>query len=267
MIMGSGGRGDMGMEAVEQEFREKVCRSIRLSQEGMHRFRVFAPFLFEDGDHFSIILKRENGNWLLSDEGHTFMHLTYDMDEKDLQRGTRQKVIGNALAQFSVTDREGELVLDIPDEQYGDALYGFIQAIGKISDVTYLSRERVKSTFMEDFRVLLSRAVPENRRTFDWRHPEHDPEGKYIVDCRINGMIVPLHVFALPNDDKVRDSTIVLHQLEKWLDIPVRSMAIFEDQEQIGRKVLARFSDVCDKQFSSLTANRERITHYVSQML
>lgn len=262
--MSSADQGNMSMEAVERDFREKVCRSIRLSQEGIQRFRVFTPFLFDDGDHFSILLKRENGNWMLSDEGHTYMHLTYDMDEKDLQRGTRQKVIGNALAQFSVTDRDGELVVDVPGAQYGDALYSFIQAIGKISDVSYLSRERVKSTFMDDFREFLSAAVPEVRRTFDWSHPEHDPEGKYMVDCRIHGATAPLLVFALPNDDRVRDSTIALLQLEKWLDGSVRSMAIFEDQQQINRKVLARFSDVCDKQFSSLTANRERIVEYLA---
>jgi hypothetical protein len=37
------------------------------------------------------------------------MHLTYQLDEKELQRGTRQKIIGNALSAFGIDDRETEL--------------------------------------------------------------------------------------------------------------------------------------------------------------
>jgi hypothetical protein len=254
------------METIERQFHEKVSAKIRLGAEGMQRYRVFTPFLFEDGDHLAIVLKQEAGRWVLSDEAHTYMHLTYDLDEKDIQRGTRQKIIANALSTFRVEDRDGELLLFIPEERYGDALYSFVQALLKITDVTYLSRERVRSTFMEDFRALMSETVPEERRAFDWRDPMHDPQGMYTVDCRINGMQRPLFVHALPSDDKTRDATIALLQFEKW-GIPFRSLAIFEDQESVNRKVLARFSDVCEKQFSTLTANRERITRFLQEVI
>ncbi len=256
----------MAVETIERDFREKVSAKVRLAADGMERFRVFTPFLFEDGDHLSIVLKKESARWVLSDEAHTYMHLTYDIDEKDLHSGTRQKIISNTLSTFRVEDRDGELVLDVPDERYGDALYSFVQALLKISDVSYLSRERVRSAFMDDFRALLSEAAPEERRSFDWSDPDHDPQGIYTVDCRINGMSRPLFVHALPSDDRTRDATIALLQFEKW-EIRFRSLAIFEDQESINRKVLARFSDVCEKQFSSITANRERIARFLEETI
>jgi hypothetical protein len=256
----------MNTKNIENSLRKKIGEKIRLEEEGVGRFRVFTPFRFEDGDHLSIVLKRDNSHWLLSDEGHTYMHVTYQIESKDLLRGTRQKIIANALSVFHVQDKDGELTVKIEEEKYGDALYSFIQALLKISDVTFLSRERVRSTFLEDFRKLISETIPEPRREFDWHDQTKDPQKMYIADCRVNGMARPIYIFALPSDDRTRDVTITILQFERWGQ-SFRSVGIFEDQESINRKVLARFSDICEKQFSTLAGNQERIQRYLKEAL
>ena len=254
----------MSIASIESDFHEKVSAKVQLVAEGIGCYRVMTPFLFDDGDHLAIILKQEGSRWILSDEAHTYMHLSYDIDEESLHSGTRQKIISNTLSTFEVEDRNGELILPVPDERYGDALYSFVQALLKISDVSFLSRERVRSAFMDDFRLLMRESVPESRMEFDWSDSERDPKQVYTVDCRINGMPRPVFVHALDTNTKTRDATIALHEFERW-ETPYRSLAIFEDQESIGRKVLARFSDVCEKQFSSIPANRERIARYLKE--
>ena len=76
----------------------------------------------------------------------------------------------------------------------------------------------------------------------------------------------PLFIYALPNDEKVNVATISLLMFEKW-QIPFQSMAIFEDQESMARKALARFTDVCEKTYSNLEGNKDRIAEYLERRL
>ena len=248
----------MTADQIVAAFRERVCGEIDLLPEGLGRYVVSNPFVHDDGDCLEIVLRERDGEWVLADEGCTYMRLTYDIDGRDLHRGTRQKVIANALTAFGVEDRDGELVLPIPGEQFGDALFSFIQAILKINDVSYLAREHGLSPFRDDFRAFIAEVVPSDRLTFDWRHEQHDPKGIYTADCRIEHPRRPLIVFGLAGDGKTRDATIALLQYEKWM-LLFKSLAVFEDQQTIGRNVLARFTNVCDHQYSSLSGNRDRI--------
>ena len=253
----------MSILTIEQDFKTKVCDALQIVSEGMHRYRVLTPFVFEDGDHLGIVLKQENERWLLTDEGNTFMRLTYDIDEEDLRRGNRQKIISNALSAFDVRERDGELISEITEDRYGDALYSYVQALLKISDVSFLSREQVRSTFTDDVRQMLQEFVPGELLKPNWHDPTRDREKHYVVDYRIEQSNRPIFVFSLTSDEKVRDATITLYQFEKW-KLAFQAIGVFEDQEKIARKPLAQFSDISHKQFSSLSAARDRLPQFLA---
>jgi hypothetical protein len=256
----------MDLDSIKQDFKHRVSDQIDLLPEGDDRFSVITPFRFDDGDHFAIVLKKENGEWILSDEATTFMHLSYDSDDQDLTAGNRGEIIEHCLQGFDIRNREGELVTGVTEGRFGDALFNFLQGLTKVSDISFLARERVRSTFMEDFRAFMRATVPEDRLSFDWTDKKHDRGKKYPVDARINHMEKPLFVYALQNDEKVKDATISLLTFERW-GIPFRSMAIFEDQVSIARNPLAKFMDVNGKTFSSLEDNKVRITTYLENVI
>ena len=79
------------LSEVQNNLRNTVSAEVSLLSEGVDRYRVFTPFEFEDGDHFSIVLKKDNGSFIFTDEAHTIMHMSYDMDVSALKKGTRQK--------------------------------------------------------------------------------------------------------------------------------------------------------------------------------
>jgi hypothetical protein len=252
--------------SIESEFRQKVCSDLELLPEGLDRYIVQTPIAFEDGDTLSIILKKDNGGWKLTDEGHTFLQLTYELEEDELKQPTRSEIINRTISSLGLQNLNGELVLPIPDEQYGDALYTFIQALLKIDDVRYLSRERVRSTFLEDFRELMAKVTAADRIMFDWHNAEHDPASNYPVDCRINSNGVPLFVFALSSDEKAAVAALTLLRCETW-GLKFRGIGIFEEEESIQPRAIARFADIAHKTFSNLAVARERLPKFYPELM
>lgn len=252
----------MDVSELLAQFKKTVCDQVRIEPEGLDRYRVFTPFRFSDGDMFVILFKRREAEWVLSDEGHTFMHLSYTFEDRELRTGTRSTLIERALSAFGITEDNGELYVLVEEGRYGDALFSFVQAISKIADLTYLTRERVRSTFRQDFSTFFEQFGSRFSLQFDWYDSVRDPEKKYPVDCVLTSEDRRIFVFALSSDRAVDAATIALLTFEKW-GIRARSIGIFEDQQEISRISLARFSDVGDKQFSSLRGNEERISNYL----
>ncbi len=253
----------MNIQLLEREFKEKVSDQVRIVPEGLDRYIVLQPFMFDDGDHFVVILRKTEHGWVLTDEGHTLMHVQYD--ELNLQSPTRSKIIESTLSAFSMERIDGELKLSVPDERFGDALFSYLQGLNKISDIEFLRVERARSAFLEDVRALMEEMIPEDRRQFDYHDPRHDPDRNYVIDCRINGITRPNFVFFVQSNEKCLHATIVC-QLYENRGIEFRATGIFEDQTDINRRAVAQFSDVAYKQFSSL-GSANRMKEYFEEVL
>ncbi len=256
----------MDIKTINREIKSKISNEIEIIAEGENRFRLFSPFTFIDGDEFCILLKKTSKGWQITDEGHTFMHLSYDIEYKDLLKGTRSSIIEDSLSQFNINNNQGILLKNTIEENIGNALFTYIQGIIKITDIDHLSRERTKSTFMEDLSSFLNDFIPNERVKNNHFLIDNDPQGKYPIDFFVNGMERPLFIFGILNDSKVKDVTVNILQYERW-GILFKPVAIFENQETINRKDLARFSDVVDRQFSNLVSNKNRIKTFTKELM
>ena len=101
------------------------------------------------------------------------MELSYE--SLNLETETRMAVIQKAQNRFGMEERDGEFVIPIKDEQFGDALYSFVQGILHISDVEYLKKERVRLAFKEDLKDLLKTIAPVESIHLGYYDPVLDP--------------------------------------------------------------------------------------------
>jgi len=258
----------MNIDAIQDSFKDAIAGSVRLRPEGANRYQVFTPCHFDDGDHFVIALEKANGGgWALTDDGHTYMHMSYHTKISSLESGTRNVLIESALKKHGVEESGGQILAHIDNlDNAGNVFYNYIQCLIKITDVAYLNRERVASMFMEDFQRFIGKALPRERVKLNYHDESHDPAGKYKVDCRVNGMSRPEHVYAINNDDKCRDTTISILTFKSW-EVPCRTLGVFENQKKMNRKVVSRLKDVCDYTFPKWEENREKIAEYLQERM
>ena len=118
---------------------------------------------------------------------------------------------------------------------------------------------------MEDARALIYEAASPAQVHEDWHDSERDPEALYTAHYRIDaGTDRPLMVYTMLNDAHARDAIASLLKFETW-GTPLRALGVFHDSTAANPKVVARTMDVCDRTFSSLGGNHDRIVGHIAE--
>ena len=245
------------------DFKKKVCDQVTLEQDGVLRYYVNTPFTFDDGDAFTIILKNVSRKWLLTDEGHTLMHLSYWIESDLMEEGKRKELIEGIAETFHIVIEDGQLNLYIEEENFGNSLFSYIQALTKISDVDFLSVERTKSVFLEDFRRLLTDNFKEAAR-FDWTDAEKDEAGAYSVDCRLDTSSEPIFLYAVWNNERALNTTVSIMKYKNW-GYDFNAIVVHEDLGELNKKNLYRIMDAADKQFPSFYGKEQSLVSYLKR--
>ena len=121
----------------QQRFIEDISKQINIISDGKDRFRILTPFMFDDGDHISVVLKKNRKTWVLSDEGHTYMHFASEIAKETPFDETYEKIISHIISTYNIIEHNGELIFEVENERFGQALYSFAQTLIRIGDILY----------------------------------------------------------------------------------------------------------------------------------
>lgn len=107
----------MNIEIILEKFK-KVHKDIEIKWYG-NQCVVLTPFMFEDGDHFTIILYKDKKGWYLTDEGHT--HMRYGLNAFQLKTYLTRKDCDKQLQMFINTIEKYDKTFAVARKEYYNA--------------------------------------------------------------------------------------------------------------------------------------------------
>lgn len=234
-----------------------LCASAEVSETRPGLWRVQTPFVFPDGDGYSLYVQQlPSGGVRVSDMGATLMHLSFENDIQKFRDGTRARLLDQILADASVLEDDGEFFVEAPLSDLGSSVFRVGQALTRIHDLSFLNRLRSESTFYEDLRETLKSLIDPERLHEGHIVSDVPRAADYPVDYSIDGGDLPLYLFGVPNRDKARLATIVLqHLIAAGRDF--NSMVVFQNMSELPRVDVSRLTNAANDQVDSLDATAD----------
>jgi len=109
---------------------------------------ITTPFLDRHNDHLQIYVKKANGGFILTDDGHTITDLKLSGVEFTTEK--RKRTLQSILNGFGIRLIEDELIVEANHDNLPQKKHNLIQAILSINDLFVMASPMVASIFRED---------------------------------------------------------------------------------------------------------------------
>lgn len=248
---------ELDIPRLKEALCTSLCKEVNLYPRLDKRIIIDTPFKFPDGDSLLILAEPvSTGGLRLTDCGHTLMHLSYGMDVDDIMKpGNRNDLFHRIIEDHGLSFDNGQIFVDVATDDIGRAVFRLSQALSQIFDITFLSRNRVSSTFYEDLERAVHRVAPEAMIRKNYIVENQENAEDYPVDYKLDfphGSL-PLFLFGIHSNEKAKLATLVI-QHWRTRGLQFTSFIVFQDQLCIGRSDVARLTNVGDESISSLGA-------------
>ncbi|MCA1567622.1 MAG: DUF1829 domain-containing protein [Acidobacteria bacterium] len=111
-------------------------------------FEITTPFLDRHNDYLQIYAKKQDGYYILTDDGYTMQDLRMAGCELDTDK--RLALLHQTLNGFNVRRDGDELITEASPENFAVRKHNLLQAMLAVDDLFYLAQPSISSIFFED---------------------------------------------------------------------------------------------------------------------
>lgn len=109
---------------------------------------ITTPFLDRHNDFLQIYVRKDNGGYVLTDDGYILEDLKMSGCKIDTEK--RQALLSTTLKGFGVQNDRGILTIKTTEKSFPQKKHNILQAMLAVNDLFYLSEPIVASLFYED---------------------------------------------------------------------------------------------------------------------
>lgn len=231
-----------------------ICSNFSAEERGIGAYLIHTGFMLPDGDEVHIVLRDKGGDWVLTDDGHRSMWLSYE-DFKITP--SREAVLQKTLDFNKIGLRDGVLSVRVSADDADAALRSMVQVQIQIADLLYLNRRNVRNTFSEDVKDMLSEYLG-GRCVFNKKISVG--EETYLTDAYLDGD-VPMLIFTVSSTERCLDATCAIMAFAD--DHDFTSLVFVDDNAEIGKEALKRINNRSDKLFLGIPERNGEFSRFL----